>query len=109
MSTGDAVADLDLELEHVLVDASESDDKASLLTQIESRRNCLRTAQHSVIVAGKPNLFQFFFLFFFFFNRLSYIYFVIITVTLLSDWSEEKTRRRLGGWGSGVGDRGVEG
>ena len=108
MSTGDAVADLDLELEHVLVDPSESDDKASLLKQIESRRNCLRTAQHSVIVAGKPNLFHFFF-FFFFFNRLSYIYFVIITVTLLSDWSEEKTRRRLGGWGSGVGDRGVEG
>ena len=60
MSARDAVGDLDPELERVLVDASESDDKASLLKQIESRRNCLRTAQYSVIVAGKPKNFYFF-------------------------------------------------
>ena len=54
ISTRDAVANLDPELEHVLVDASESGVKASLLEQIESRRNCLRAAQYSVVIAGKP-------------------------------------------------------
>ena len=81
MRTRDAVADLDPELENVLVDASEGDDRASLLKQIESRRNYLRTAQYSVIVAGKPNLFPFFFFFNFFF--FYYFFFFIACYTYI--------------------------
>ena len=47
-----AMSGLDPALEHVLVDPSGSDDKASLIQQIEARRSSLRAAECSIVVAG---------------------------------------------------------